>query len=255
MTGTFITLTDPAHPDAGGMDAYVAAPAGEIRGGIIVIHEMWGLQDHTRDVADRFAAEGYLAVAPDVLSNAGIDPSTGAELQRLRYHASEEERVREQPRLRDAFSAARAPEYTAWAISMLRRAVDLLTTTPGVEGRIAVTGFCFGGGLSFQLAATDPRVRASIPFYGAAPDRDTLARIEVPMLALYGSADEPLMATLPKLERDAQDVGADFESVVYPGAKHAFFNDTNVTTYDRAAAADAFVRVLAFLREKLTGAD
>lgn len=255
MTGT--TLRIPVPPAVDGsrtdeeLEAYLSMPDGQPKGGIVVIHEIWGMQDHFRDIADRFAALGYVAIAPDVLSHAGIDPAAGADLARLRFEATEEERTREQPRLREAFSATRAVEYTAWAVAALRAVVDVLGQTPGVDGRIAVTGYCFGGGLSFQLAAADDRVRAAIPYYGRAPEEATLARITAPVLAFYGSLDEPLMATLPQLETDAAAAGLDFQAVVYDGAKHAFFNDTNATTYDEAAAADSWQRSLAFLTQHL----
>ena len=75
-------------------ETYVALPAGELRGGLVVIHEIWGLADHIKDVADRVAAEGYLAMAPDVLSQTGVTPLVGAELLRLRTSASPQERAR-----------------------------------------------------------------------------------------------------------------------------------------------------------------
>ena len=255
MTGTTISMPAPPAADGSGADeqlqAYLAMPDGPAQGGVVVIHEIWGMQDHFRDIADRFAALGYVAVAPDVLSHAGIDPAAGAELARLRFQATEKERSREQPRLREAFSATRAAEYTAWAVASLRAVVDMLAETPGVDGRIAVTGYCFGGGLSFQLVAADDRVRAAIPYYGRAPEESVLARITAPVLAFYGSLDEPLMTALPQLEADAAAAGLDFQAVVYDGAKHAFFNDANASTYDAAAAADSWRRSLAFLSEHL----
>lgn len=229
------------------IDAVLVRPEGEPRGGIVVIHEIWGLQEQTRLIAERLAGEGYVAIAPDVLSNAGVDPVSGAELERLRYEATEEEQLREQPRMREALSAARDPAYTAWAVEALRRAVDALAAEEGVEGRIAATGFCFGGSLAFQLAAADPRIRVTLPFYGRGPDRETLARIRVPILAFYGQDDEPLMEDLPRLVMDARDEDVEFQQVVYPGAQHGFFNDLNPHVYDRAAAEDARARLLAAL--------
>lgn len=248
MTGSTITI--PVGDEQ--IEAYLAEPAGPVRGGIVVIHEIWGMQDHFRDIAERFAALGYVAIAPDVLSHAGIDPAAGAELARLRFEAGEEERTREQPRLRDAFSATRSPDYNAWAVAALRAVVDRLADTPGVDGRIAVTGYCFGGGLSFQLAAADDRIRAALPYYGRAPEPAVLAEISAPVLAFYGSLDDPLMATLPQLESDAAATGLDFRAVVYEGARHAFFNDTNTTTYDEHAASNSWRQSLDFLGTHLT---
>lgn len=256
VTGSTITVSIPtAEGGRDQLEAYLVTPSGEVNGGVVVIHEIWGMQDHFRDVADRFADLGYVAIAPDVLSRVGIDPASGAELARLRFEATEEERSREQPRLREAFSASQAPEYTAWAVTALQAVVDVVAGAAGVDGRIAVTGYCFGGGLSFQLAAADDRIRAAIPYYGRAPEPDTLARITAPVLAFYGSLDEPLMATLPQLRADAAAAGVEFEAVVYDGAKHAFFNDTNATTYDADAAADSWRRSTEFLARHLNPVD
>lgn len=102
------------------------------------------MEDHVCDIAHRFAPLGYVAAAPDLLSHFGIDSATGAELARLRFTATEEERAREQPRLREAFSATHAPQYQRWAVAALVATVDALVSTPGVDGRVAVIGFCFG---------------------------------------------------------------------------------------------------------------
>lgn len=229
------------------IECYQAMPDGPPRGGVLVIHEIWGLQDQTRTIADRLADEGHAVFAPDVLSRIGVDPVAGADLERLRFHATDEERTREQPRLRELFSAAYAPDYTAWSVGALQRTLDALAAVTGVGDRLAVVGFCFGGGLAFQLAAADPRVLAAVPFYGRGPDRRTLARIHAPVLAFYGADDEPLMGDLPRLTAEAEAAGVDFDPVVYPGAKHAFFNDLNPIVYDRDAAEDAGTRMHAFI--------
>lgn len=233
------------------LSAYRADPPGEPRGALVVIHEIWGLVDHIRDVADRFAAEGYLVVAPDILSNAGVTPSVGQELHDLAMNPDEAVRTEAQPAMREKLAAAREPEYGAWAVGELRKVVDHLEAQPGVEGRIAVTGFCFGGSYSFALAAADPRIRAAVPFYGAPPESADAATIGCPILALYGEIDERLMASLPEVTAAMEAAGVDFEAKVYPGARHAFFNDTNSIAYDADAAADAWRRTLAFLEAQL----
>lgn len=233
------------------LTAYRADPPGTAKGALIVIHEIWGLVDHIRDVADRFAAEGYLVVAPDILSNAGVSPTVGQELHDLAKNPDEAVRMTAQPLMREKLAASREPEYGAWAIGQLRTVVDYLESQPGIDGRIAVTGFCFGGSYSFALAAADPRIRAAAPFYGAPPETSELASIAGPIHAFYGDVDERLMASLPEVRKGMADAGVDFEATVYPGARHAFFNDTNSMTYDADAAADAWTRVLAFLAERL----
>lgn len=236
--------------------AYRADPPGTAQGGpprgaLIVIHEIWGLVDHIRGVADRFAAEGYLVVAPDILSDAGVTPTVGQELHDLAMNPDEAARTSAQPLMREKLSASREPEYGAWAVAQLRKVVDYLAAQPGVGGRIGVTGFCFGGSYTFALAAAEPRIRAAAPFYGSPPETAELAGIACPVHAFYGGTDERIMAGLPGVTSAMAAAGVDFQSTVYEGAAHAFFNDTNATTYDPDAAADAWSRVLAFLGERL----
>jgi carboxymethylenebutenolidase len=226
---------------------YVARPEGAPIGGLVVIHEIWGLVDHIRDVADRFAAEGWLVAAPDILSHAGVGPALGAELFSLVDSGDQEARTRAQPRMREAMSGMRAPEYAAWAVGALRATVDWLAAQPDVDGRLAVTGFCFGGTYSFLLAANDERIRAAAPFYGTAPAPADIANIEAHVLAIYGQHDPALIDALPDVRRTMAESGVDFESIVYPDSAHAFFNDTG-SRYNPSDAADAWQRVTEFLR-------
>ena len=233
-----------------GVSAYRADPQGTPKGGLIVIHEIWGLVDHIKGVADRFAAEGYLVVAPDILSVIGLDAGLGQQLQVAMQSPDEATRLEAQPRLRDAMSPMRSPEFAAGAVASLKKAVDYLEAQPGVDGRIAVTGFCFGGTYSFALAAADPRVRAAAPWYGTAPAPDALPGIACPVLAIYGSEDANLMTGLPGVTEAMAEAGVDFTPKVYEGARHAFFNDTGAN-YDAAAATDAWPLVLDFLERSL----
>ncbi|MEZ3159769.1 dienelactone hydrolase family protein [Microbacterium sp. BWT-B31] len=227
-------------------DVYVARPAGSPRGGLVLVHEIWGLVEHIRGVADRYAAEGWLVAAPDILSHGGVEPALGAELFAIMNSDDEDARVAAQPRMRDAMTAMRSPDYAVWGVAALRATVDWLVAQPGVEGRVAVTGFCFGGTYAFALAAADDRVRAAVPFYGSAPAAEAIARIQAPVLALYGHHDPSLIEALPGVEQAMADAGVAFESVVYPDSSHAFFNDTG-SRYDPDAAADAWRRTLEFL--------
>lgn len=236
--------------DGQSLDVAVARPAGESIGGLVLIHEIWGLVAHIEDVADRFAGEGWLVAAPDILSHAGVAPALGTELFALMNSDDEEARTAAQPRLRDALSGMRAPEYARWAVAALRATVDWLEGQPGVEGRVAVTGFCFGGTYAFLLASEDDRVRAVAPFYGTAPSADRIARIGAPVLALYGQHDPALIDALPSVTEAMAGAGVDFETVVYPGSAHAFFNDTG-SRYNPEDAADAWARVTRFLRERV----
>jgi carboxymethylenebutenolidase len=233
----------------GPFDAYVVEPEGAQppRGGLVVIHEIWGLVDHIKDVADRFAREGYVVVAPDLLSRVGVRPQLGQQLQEIMFSPDERVRSEGQPRLREATAPTQAPRFAAWAITALRAAIDWLEETPGVGNRVAVTGFCFGGTYAFALAAEDPRIRAAVPFYGAPPQVTETDKITAPVLAFYGDRDERLMTSLPEVEQTLRSGGVSFTSHVYAGAGHAFFNDTNPRTYVPAAAADAWTRALGFL--------
>lgn len=231
----------------GGGPAYVSEPAGEPRGAVILIHEIWGLVPHVEDVADRLAAQGYLVVAPDLLSEAGITPQAGAELFALRDDPDEEKRLAAQPRLREAFSLSRDPGYAAFAVPRLRAVLDEVVRR---DDRVAVVGFCFGGTYAWALAAADDRLRAAVPFYGGAPDDAGIARIACPVLAIYGDRDERLMAELPRVRAAAAASGLAFEALVMAGAGHAFFNDTG-SAYVPEAAAQAWDATLALLDEAL----
>lgn len=232
-----------------GVEAYVSRPQGSARGAIIVIHEIWGLVDHIKDVADRYAREGYLAIAPDLLSDVDVTPDVGLELSAIYAEPDDEVRTARQPIIREKLAPARVPEFADATIAKLRAVVDHLATLPELGQRIAVTGFCFGGAYAFSLAAADDRIRAAVPLYGTAPAPEKIAQTSCPVLALYGELDPPIVDLLPEVREAMAASGVDFESVVYPGALHAFFNDTNARTYKPDAAADAWHRTLEFLGE------
>lgn len=243
MTGTRVEIA--------GVGVYRGEPKGAVHGGLIVIHETWGLADHITDVADRFAAEGYLVLAPDLLSGVGITPELGTEFLRLRNSEDEAERTAAQPMIRDAMAPLNAPEFAATALTRLIALVDTLAEEPAVAGRIGVTGFCFGGSYAFALAAADDRIRASAPFYGSPPDLDRVGDIHCPVHAFYGETDTRLMESLPEVTAAMTTAGVEFDAKVYPGVGHAFFNDTNPHTFDADAADDAWTQVTAFLGRHL----
>ncbi|ALJ20994.1 dienelactone hydrolase family protein [Microbacterium sp. No. 7] len=241
--GEMLTLQASGDP----FDVYVARPEGEPIGGLVLVHEIWGLVDHIRDVADRFARVGWTVAAPDVLSRGGMSPQTGAELFALRNSDDPERQAAAQPRLRELLTEASSPAYAAWAVSALRATVDWLEEQPSAVGRIAATGFCFGGTYTFLLAASDERIRAAAPFYGSAPPAERMPGIRCPVLALYGRHDPALIDALPAVEDAMAAAGVDFRPVVYPELAHAFFNDAGAR-YNPADAHDAWQRVTGFLR-------
>jgi carboxymethylenebutenolidase len=237
----------------GPFDAYLA-PAAEgvpFKGALIVLEEIWGLNDHVKDVADRFAAQGYLVLSPDLIGHAGIDAHLGEELQKLMFSDDQKARSEAQPRMRDAMAPVHAPEFAAWAVPALIKSVDYLAEQPGVDGHIGVLGYCFGGSYSFALAAADSRVRVAIPYYGQPPETADLQNITAPILAFYGQEDERLITGLPKVTEAMKAAGVDFTAKVYDDAGHAFFNDTNPHTYRKEDADDAWKRTLAFLDEHI----
>jgi carboxymethylenebutenolidase len=227
-------------------------PTGAPRGAVVVIQEIWGLADHIKDVADRVAAQGYVAVAPDLLGHVGLTPEVGARLFELMFSASEEDRLAAQPQMRAATTPARQPEFAAWAVPALRAVVDSLVDEPGVDGRVGVVGFCFGGTYAFALAAADPRLRAAVPYYGSFPEQADPASIACPVLAFYGEDDHGITDGVPELEARLEQAGVDFTARVYHGVGHAFFNDTSPSKYNAEVAADAWDRTLAFLDEHLS---
>jgi carboxymethylenebutenolidase len=229
----------------GSAPAYHTYPEdGQKHPGLIVLEEIWGVNDHMRSVADRFAAEGFSVLSPELLP-AGLLETMTPEIQKDLFDPEKRNEI--QPVLRAAMQPIHQPEYAADTIATLKACVDYLLADDGVDGTVAVLGFCFGGSYSFHLAAHDARIRAAVPFYGQPPSEEELPSIACPVLAFYGDQDAALMETLPKLKEDMQANGKDFEAVVYPNVGHAFFNDTNAHAYDAACAQDAWEKTLAFL--------
>ena len=244
--GEFIQIDD--------FQVWRAVPEGTPRGGLIVNHEIWGLVDHARDVANRFAAEGYVVYAPDLLSHAGTTPDIGEELQSIMGDTSpagEARRSDNQPRLRAAFAPVQNPEFGAATVARLVKVVDALEKEPGVDGRIGVIGFCFGGSFAFALAAADSRIKAAVPFYGAPPSPEQMKDIRCPVLAIYGEEDENLIGAVPEVRGQMNGAGVNCTFKIYENAGHAFFNDQNSRQHEPNAAADAWKLTLAFLSEHL----
>ncbi|WP_286343295.1 dienelactone hydrolase family protein [Frondihabitans sucicola] len=233
----------------GPFDVYLATPPDgvAVKGGLVVIHEIWGLVDQIRSVADRFAAAGWVAAAPDVLSRGGMQPALGEELMAIRAGDDDQAKNESQTRMREASAPMRSPEFAVWAVGALQKVLDHLEEIPGCSGHLAVTGFCFGGSYSFALAAADPRIAAAVPFYGSPPASADLARISAPVLAFYGDEDERLITSLPEVTAAMESAGVDFTPVVYAGTGHAFFNDQNPHAFNAGYAAEAWTSTLAFL--------
>jgi len=214
--------------ETGDIRAYCAVPKGSGKHlGVVVIHENRGLNPHTEDVARRVALEGFVALAPDALSPLGGTPDDVDEARTLMQQLDGQETVKN-------FVAA----------------VKYLKTHPRSTGRVGVTGFCWGGGVTNQVAVNSPDVQAAVPFYGAQPKPEDVAKIKAPLLMHYAEDDERINAGIPGFEAALRDAGVDFQVYMYEGTKHAFFNDTG-PRYDEAASDLAWRRTIAFFREKL----
>ena len=198
---------------------------------ILVIHENRGLNEHTRDVARRFAAAGYVALAADALSRKGGTAS---------FETPE--------KAREAFSSLNMTEITG----DLNAGLAFLNSHAFVKkGKLASIGFCWGGARSFALATEPNDLKAAVVFYGTAPTEEQLAKVRVPVLGIYGSKDERITSKVPEVAATMKKLNKSYEYKIYEGAEHAFFNDTNQQRYAADAAKDAWAQTLAFLKKHL----
>ena len=254
---------------SGTMPAYLVRPRGEgRRPAVLVIHEIFGLVDHTKDVANRFAREGYVTFAPNLFGSPELASILTADKVRKAMQVMYRLPRRDPELAREAIEQLPEPDRTqvGRTVQMLvgglpkdRLTQDLVAAASYLRSqpfvladRIGCVGFCFGGGMSINLAcATD--VAACVIFYGENPSPiERLANVKGAVLGLYGGEDARINAGVDLLVRSMAEHKRDFEMRIYPGAPHAFFNDTNPTTYRQEAAADAWDRVLRFYRRTLT---
>jgi len=225
---------------------YVSKPAGKVRGGLIVIHEVWGLTEHIKTVADRFAGEGYLVYAPDLMSNTGIEEKAMAKLQQDLFNPEKRNEV--QPKMRELMAPIQEPEFAVKTVNSLKEVFNSLIEVNETNHQVAVLGFCFGGTYTYSLAVVEPKLVAAVPFYGHSDQPvEELKNIQAPILAFYGEKDEALVSKLPDLENRMHTADVDFNYQVYSNCGHAFFNDSNPYAYNEAAAKDAWKRTLEFL--------
>ena len=221
---------------------------------VLVIQEIWGVDAHIQDVTRRFAAAGYAALAPDLYAEHGqrpdeLTPERIAELQA--FMTGLPPAAWQDPQARDA-EVAKLPEAKQSAIRATHTTLYLRHEHDATRGqRVGCVGFCMGGGLSALLACNDPELSAAAVFYGSAPPLGEVARIQCPVLGLYGGLDERINAGIPALEAAMKQAGKSFEAHVYPGAMHSFFNDTRAS-YHVGAARDAFARTLELFRRTLS---
>ncbi len=237
---------------------------------VIVIHEIYGLDPHIQNVADRLAAQGYVALAPSLFSRPGLAGVITPEVvntffriraslppgQQLDQATLEQEISKLQPEQGQALRQAAPLLSGGWPRESftrdLARAVDYLKSLPYViPEKIASVGFCFGGSRSFDLACHAP-LAACVVFYGDNPSPiDQVANIPCPVLGLYGAEDLRINSHLNEMVQKMAEYKKDFEMRIYPGAGHAFFNDTRPQVYREHAAREAWERVLRFYQRTL----
>ncbi|MBN2242493.1 MAG: dienelactone hydrolase family protein [Acidobacteria bacterium] len=220
-------ITYPA--EGGEMKAYMARPKGKEKlPAVIVIHEIYGLNAHIEEVTRRMALEGFLAIAPDALSPLGGTPADSQEVM---------------GKMRNLDSAATTKNFVA--------AVKYLRTHPQTTGNVGCTGFCWGGGLTNQVAVHSPELKAAVPYYGTVPADEDVPKIKASMLCHYAGEDARINAGIPGFEAALKKAGIDYQIYVYEGAQHAFNNDSNPGRYHKEAAELAWKRTVAFFKDKL----
>ncbi len=208
---------------------YLALPETPNGMGVIVIQEWWGLVPHIKDVAERFAAAGYVTLAPDIYN--GTTTKSPDEAQRL-FMALNIEKAAEE----------------------LDSAIDCVLKHPAVKvKKLGVVGFCMGGQLALLAATTSEHVGAVVDFYGVHPNvSPDFSKLTAPVLGIFGENDDFVPPeAVQQLETAIQQAGGSIEAHSYANAGHAFFNDSRPEAYNATAATDAWQRVLTFLPQAL----
>ncbi len=219
----------PSPNGHGTVRGYLVRPAkaeGKVPA-VVVVHENRGLNPYIEDVARRLAKAGYLALAPDGLSSVGGYPGNddkGRELQR---------QVDPEKLMNDFFAA-----------------IDHLLKHDASTGKVGITGFCYGGGVSNAASVAYPELAAAVPFYGRQAKPEDVAKIRAPLLFQFAEQDDNVNATWPAYEAALKAAGKTYQAHVYPGTQHGFHNDST-PRYDEAAAALAWERTLDWFKRYL----
>jgi len=194
---------------------------------VLVVHENRGLNPHIEDITRRIALDNYIAVAPDALFPLGGYPGDEDKAREL-FGKLDQSKTRE-----DFVTTA---EY--------------LQKLPEGNGKLGVTGFCYGGGIANFLATRVPTLNAAVPFYGMAPAVEDVPKIKAPLLIHFAATDERINGAWPAYEAALKSAGVKYEAYTYPGTQHGFNNDTT-PRYDEAAARLAWQRTMAFFDKHL----
>ncbi len=238
-SGITVPLDDPAieagpaqFPGQGvTLLGYLARPKGNGPfPAVLVCHENRGLTEHIKDVTRRVAKAGYVGLAVDLLSRqGGLDKITdAAQVPGLLANAPAAQSVQD---FRDGLLYLQAQTYVR-------------------KDRIGMTGFCFGGGITWRCATQIPELKAAVPFYGPNPALEDVPNIRAAVLAIYGELDTRIDAGIPAIEAAMKQNNKTFEKIIYPNANHAFNNDTG-QSYNPEAAKDAWAKTLAWFDKYL----
>lgn len=213
--------------NGGTTDAYLATPASGKGPGVVVIQEWWGLVPHIKDVCDRFAAEGFTALAPDMYHGKTADEPDGA------------------GKLFMALNIGQAEKDLKGSVAYL---AQHSSTT-----KLGAVGFCMGGQLALFAGTLNPSIGAVVDFYGVHPNvKPDYSKLSCPVLGLFAEKDGFVTPeTARAVDAEIKKAGKQSEIHIYPNVDHAFFNDTNKAAYDKPAADDAWRRTLAFFRTNL----
>ncbi len=225
MPGKMVNFSSNGGTGSG----YLAIPDKGTGPGVLVIQEWWGLVDHIKDVCDRFANEGYVALAPDL------------------YHGKTTRSPDEAGKLMMAMQIDEAEKDLRGAIKFL------INHEASTADKVGTVGFCMGGALSLYAATKNPQVGACVVFYGGHPNvKPDLANLQAPMLGIYAERDGSVTPeSVRELERQLKALGKSVEVHIYPGVDHAFFNDQRADVYNAKAAADAWRRTIEFFAKHL----
>lgn len=232
--GEFVDVAIPG--DATKLRTWVSYPERSSKAGtVLIIHEIFGLSDWIRGVADQLAAEGFIAIAPDLVS--GLGPGGGG----TDSAASRDDVVKMVHSLTPQMTRARLNAARAYAASI-----------PAANGKIATLGFCWGGGESFRYAANQPPPDAAVVFYGVSPDSVTLPLVKAPVLGNYGGDDARVDATIPPARAVLEKMGRVYEPHLYEGAGHGFLRaQGDRDGANLKATREAWPRTIAFLKKHL----
>jgi carboxymethylenebutenolidase len=202
---------------------------------VIVIHEIFGLTDWVRSVADQLAEAGYIAIAPDLLSGAGAKGGGSADFTDRNTVG---QAIRDLP-----------PDQITGDLNAI---ADYVGKLPAANGKVAVGGFCWGGGQTFRFATNRPSLKAAFVFYGSGPDnKEAIAKIKAPVYGFYGGNDARVNATIPKSQELMKEAGKTYDPVTYEGAGHGFMRaGEDPTAADASKDANKKARDEAWARWK-----